>query len=64
LLNALKSEGLEIIPTVDEPFDPEIHEPVGAPGGNGNLMVTQELRRGYRLRGKVLRAALVVVDVG
>lgn len=63
LLSALKSEGLEIIPTVDEPFDPEIHEPVGAPGGNGNLTVTQELRRGYRLRGKVLRAALVVVDV-
>jgi molecular chaperone GrpE (heat shock protein) len=26
-------------------------------------VVTQELRRGYRLRGKVLRAALVIVDV-
>lgn len=63
LLNALKNEGLEVIPTIDEPFDPEIHEPVGAPGGNGQLTVTQELRRGYRLRGKVLRAALVVVDV-
>lgn len=63
LLNSLKNEGLEIIPTVDEPFNPEIHEPAGAPGGNGQLTVTQELRRGYRLRGKVLRAALVVVDV-
>lgn len=63
LLNALKNEGLEIIPTIDEPFDPEFHEPVGAPSGNGALTVTQELRRGYRLRGKVLRAALVVVDV-
>jgi molecular chaperone GrpE len=63
LLSALKNEGLEVIPTVDESFDPEIHEPVGAPGGNGNLVVTQELRRGYRLRGKVLRAALVVVEV-
>jgi molecular chaperone GrpE len=63
LLAALKSEGLEVIPTIDEPFDPEIHEPVGAPEGNGNLVVTEELRRGYRLRDKVLRAALVVVDV-
>jgi molecular chaperone GrpE len=63
LLNALKNEGLEVIPTIGEPFDPGIHEPVGAPSGNGDLTVTQELRRGYRLRGKVLRAALVVVDV-
>ncbi|MFZ0012564.1 MAG: nucleotide exchange factor GrpE [Acidimicrobiia bacterium] len=63
LLNALKSEGLEVIPTVDEPFDPEIHEPVGAPAGEGTLMVSQELRRGYRLRGKVLRAALVVLEM-
>lgn len=63
LLDALKNEGLEVIQTLDEPFDPEIHEPVGAPSSNGELTVTQELRRGYRLRGKVLRAALVVVDV-
>lgn len=63
LLSALRNEGLEVIPTVDQPFDPEIHEPVGAPGGNGSLVVTEELRRGYRLRGKVLRAALVVVGV-
>jgi molecular chaperone GrpE (heat shock protein) len=44
---------------VGEAFDPEVHEPVGAPEGNGALIVTQELRRGYRLNGKVLRAALV-----
>lgn len=62
LLDALKSEGLEVIPTIDEPFDPEVHEPVGAPGGNGDLVVTEELRRGYRLGGKVLRAALVSVE--
>lgn len=62
LLNALKDEGLEVIPTIDEEFDPEIHEPVGAPGGNGALVVTEELRRGYRLNGKVLRAALVVLE--
>ena len=62
LLNALKAEGLEVIPTLDEDFDPEIHEPVGAPGGNGRLTVSEELRRGYRLNGKVLRAALVALE--
>lgn len=62
LINALKDHGLEVIPTVGEPFNPEFHEPVGAPGGDGDLIVSQELRRGYRLSGKVLRAALVVVE--
>lgn len=62
LLNALKDEGLGVIPTVDEKFDPEIHEPVGAPAGSGTLIVSEELRRGYRLNGKVLRAALVVLE--
>lgn len=63
LIAALKSQGLEVIPTVGEPFDPEVHEPVGAPGGNGTLVVSDELRRGYRLRGRVLRAALVALEV-
>jgi molecular chaperone GrpE len=62
LLAALEREGLQVIPTVGEPFDPEIHEPVGAPSGGGTLLVAQELRRGYRLRGKVLRAALVALE--
>ncbi|MGD2102001.1 MAG: nucleotide exchange factor GrpE [Acidimicrobiia bacterium] len=63
LLDSLKSEGLEVIPTIDEKFDPEIHEPAGAPAGDGSLVVVEELRRGYSLRGKVLRAALVVLEV-
>ena len=63
LLKALESEGLEVIPTFDEIFNPEIHEPVGAPAGSGELAVSQELRRGYLLNGKVVRAALVVLEV-
>jgi molecular chaperone GrpE len=62
LLKALEAHGLEVIPTVGERFDPELHEPVGAPEGNGELVVTEELRRGYRLNGKVLRAALIVLE--
>ncbi|MGQ0847635.1 MAG: nucleotide exchange factor GrpE [Actinomycetota bacterium] len=62
LLDALAKEGLQPIPSWDETFDPEIHEAVMTTGeGNGPLIVTEELRRGYRLRGKVLRAALVAV---
>ena len=61
-LDVLSKHGLEVIPTWGEPFDPEIHEAVNSPGpGEGRLMVTEELRRGYRLRGRVIRAALVAV---
>jgi molecular chaperone GrpE len=62
LLKALEQEGLEVVPSVGEPFDPEIHEPVGAPGGTNDLVVSQELRRGYRLKGRVLRPAMVMLE--
>lgn len=63
LLDILGKEGLEVVPTWGEAFDPEMHEAVVAPtGGEGSLVVAQELRRGYRLKGKVLRAALVSLE--
>ncbi len=62
LLKALEKEGLEVIRTFGEPFDPEVHEPVGAPEGNSDPIVGQELRRGYKLNGKLLRAALVSLE--
>jgi molecular chaperone GrpE len=62
LLKALEAEGLEVVPSIGEPFDPEIHEPAGAPSGSGNLAVSQELRRGYRLKGRVLRPAMVMLE--
>ena len=62
LLDVLIKEGLEPIETWDAPFDPTVHEAVVTTGeGTGMLRVTQDLRRGYKLRGKVLRAALVAV---
>lgn len=63
LIKALEAEGLEVIPTVGERFSPEIHEPAGAPVGEGELVIAKELRRGYLLNGRVLRAALVVLEV-
>lgn len=62
LLTALAEEGLRVIPTVGEAFDPEIHEPVGAADGNGSLVVAQELRRGYQLNDRLIRAALVTLE--
>lgn len=62
LLDTLAKEGLERIPTWDETFNPEIHDAVMTEGdGDGSLRVYQELRAGYKLRGKVLRAASVAV---
>jgi molecular chaperone GrpE len=62
LLDTLAKEGLEPIATFDEPFDPSLHEAVTASGGDGGrLIVTDEFRRGYRLKGRVLRASLVGV---
>jgi molecular chaperone GrpE len=56
----LQAEGLEPIQAVGRPFDPEQHEAV-AGGGDGHLVVTSEARRGYTLKGRVLRPALVEV---
>ena len=62
LLKVLEQEGLEVVPTIGEAFDPEIHEPVGAPDGATDLVVSEELRRGYRLKERVLRPAMVVLE--
>jgi molecular chaperone GrpE len=63
LLDTLAKEGLEVVPTIGAEFDPEVHEAVLAPEpGEGRLVVTQEMRRGYTLKGRLLRAALVAVD--
>src|SRR5690606_9948732 len=62
-LTILNDQGLEIVPSVGEPFDPEIHEAVMAPNeGSGRLVVKEELRRGYRLKGRLVRPALVAVE--
>ena len=64
LMETLGNEGLEPIEAMGKPFDPAVHEAISAPQaeGDGDLLVTQELRRGYTLRGRVVRPALVIVD--
>jgi molecular chaperone GrpE len=60
LMDVLGREGLEMVPGTGSPFDPNHHEAVGG-GGDGDLVVAQELRRGYSLKGRVVRPALVIV---
>lgn len=67
LRQLLESEGVSPIAAVaGTPFDPREHEAVvsipdsGQPDGS----IVDELRRGYRLRDRVLRPALVAVAAG
>ena len=64
LLSVLQEEGLERIPVLGMPYDPSVAEavetrPVAEP--EHHHMVVKELRRGYRLNGRVARALRVAV---
>ena len=63
LERALEQQGLEPIPAVGQPFDPETMEAVEvvAEPGRTSTEVIDELRRGYRWRGRVFRFAQVRV---
>ena len=61
LLEALAREGFEPIEALGRPFDPALHEAVSMTPGEGDQVVEQELRKGYTMRGRVIRPALVSV---
>ncbi|MCJ7439428.1 MAG: nucleotide exchange factor GrpE [Acidimicrobiia bacterium] len=61
LLGVLERAGLERIATDGSPFDPNVHEAVLSEEGDGDPVVAETMRGGYRLKGKVLRPAMVKV---
>ena len=65
LLSVLTGEGLTVLGTVDEPFDPGFHEAVmSEDSGNDEQsapVVAEVLRTGYAWNGRVLRPAMVKV---
>jgi molecular chaperone GrpE len=63
LEEALSAHGLEPIHAVGNPFDPKLHEAIGYEESSEypEDTVTSELRRGYRIRDRVVRPALVKV---
>jgi molecular chaperone GrpE len=62
----LESEGVTPIEALGRPFDPREHEALQRVEGTGEAegLIVAEIRRGYRLRDRVLRAALVAVSDG
>ncbi len=64
LMDALEKHGVEPIDAVGKPFDPRFHDAImrvePAPGQQPGT-VAEELRRGYTLHGRVIRASLVKV---
>ncbi len=63
LCDILAKEGLEAVPAVGEQFNPEFHEAVmkEETGDYPENTVTEELRRGYLYKGRVIRPAMVKV---
>jgi molecular chaperone GrpE len=62
LLGALEKAGLQRIEALGKPFDPEEHEAVmHLEGEGGEPGVRDVVRAGYRLKGRVLRPAMVKV---
>lgn len=61
LHEALSGAGLERIDATGVAFDPNEHEAVMQDDGAGDPLVGQILRTGYRLRGRVVRPAMVQV---
>lgn len=63
LVDVLRRRGAEVINVEGQMFDPEWHEAVAydAADGRPDGLILAELRRGYRIGGKLLRAAMVKV---
>jgi len=67
LRQLLESEGVTAIDaTPGTPFDPRDHEAIANVPGTGRPEgeIVEQIRRGYRLRDRVLRPALVAVAAG
>jgi molecular chaperone GrpE len=61
--NCLESQGVKIIKTEGEAFDPNIHEAALHVDGEDGIII-DELQKGYRLYDRVIRPAMVTVGNG
>lgn len=62
LLGVLEKAGVSRVEAEGKPFDPNVHEAVMQEDGDGEPVVTDVLRTGYTLKGRVLRPAMVKVS--
>jgi molecular chaperone GrpE len=65
LLDELRKEGLAAVDSLGQPFDPKLHEAVATDtvAGLPDQTVVEEIRRGYLLYDRLLRAAQVKVTL-
>jgi molecular chaperone GrpE len=65
LMDILAREGLERVDQPEVTFDPAVHDAVahadGEGGPEGQTLVDEVMRSGYRWKGQVLRPAMVRV---
>ncbi len=59
----LETQGLAEIKAEGEHFDPYLHEAAGQLEGEEGVII-EEIRKGYKLRGKLLRPSMVMVGKG
>jgi molecular chaperone GrpE len=61
LEDALKALGLEEIESVNKQFDPNLHEAIEEAEGGEPGIIIEEIEKGYKYNGKVLRPSKVKV---
>ena len=64
LVGILRTEGLNDVPALGMPLDPELHEVVSYVERDDlpENTVVEEVRRGYLLNGRLIRPSLVIVS--
>lgn len=64
ILEALKKEGVEVMDTVGKPFDPNFHQAIQQVSVDGHETgnVVEDYQKGYLLKDRVIRAAMVSVQ--
>jgi len=64
MLDILKGHGIEQIESAGEPFNPAHHEAITHRSENNKEegLVLEELQKGYKLNGRLIRASRVVVN--
>ena len=64
ILNALKAEGVEIVETENVQFDPNIHHAVmqGEESDKESGVILDTFQKGYKLKDRVIRPAMVKVN--
>lgn len=64
ILNALKTEGVEVVETENVQFDPNIHHAVmqGEESDKQSGVILDTFQKGYKLKDRVIRPAMVKVN--